>query len=160
MGKAKQLLLGVGGLIILYVAFNYFFGSAEAKIKDIIEEAKNAVNIEDNGALFTDVALEYQDESGMKYLPAKYIMGQFFKRTDNVNLRVENVSVTVNGKEATASVSLILVGSRGGKSYHILGKPGNPTMIDIGFKKGLTGWKVHSTKNIRPARPSQNESEE
>ncbi len=152
MNKGKLILIGLGAVLVLYLTFSYFFGSDETKIKDIFDEARTAFNREDNGSLFADVSLEYKDESGIKYLPAKYIMMQFFKKTDNVNLRIPNISIAISGKEATAELEIILTGAKQGRGYHVLGKPGDPVIIVVGLKKGLTGWKVHSTKNVRPSK--------
>ncbi|MBN2134766.1 MAG: hypothetical protein JW737_03465 [Acidobacteria bacterium] len=148
----KKAAIGLVVIIVLYVGGSYFFGSEESKIRDIIEDATRAVNNESVGDLFSDVALEFQDASGIKYLPARYIMTNFFNQTDNVNLRVEIASVNINGKESTAELNLILSGSKGGNSYHILGEPDNPTIIVLRLKKGITGWKIHRTENIKPSR--------
>jgi hypothetical protein len=152
MNKGKLIFIGLVAILVLYLTFSYFFGNEEAKIKDIFDEARMAFNKEDNGSLFADVSLEYQNERGIKYLPAKYIMKQFFSRTDNVNLRIPNISIIVSGKEATAELEIILTGAKRGRGYHVLGKPGDPVIIVVGLKKGLTGWKVHSTKNVRPSK--------
>jgi hypothetical protein len=148
----KKAAIGLVLIIVLYVGGSYFFGSEESKIRDIIEDAARAVNNENVGDLFSDVTLEYQDASGIKYLPARYIMTNFFNQTDNINLRVEIANVSINGKESSAELNMILTGSKGGNSYHILGEPENPTIIVLKLIKGITGWKIHRTENIRPSR--------
>jgi|GEM_PF-3899000 len=152
MSKIKLVVLIIIAVIVAYVLFSYFFGSDKDKIKDIIFELQESIMRESMDGTFSDVSLQYQDESGIKYLPARFIMSKFFEHTDQINIRIPDIRITVQDDEATAEISVILTGYSSGKNHYILGEPDNPVLIDIGLEKGLTGWKIHSTKNIRPSK--------
>lgn len=152
MSKSKLILLLAVVILIGYIFITYFFANDEKVIRGIIDDVQKAVMSEDLSATFDKVSLEFTDDNGFKYLPARFIVKSFFDRTDQINLRLPQVDVNITGREATATVSLILTGYSDGTNHYILGSPENPTKIDISFKKGLTGWKIMATKNIRPSK--------
>jgi hypothetical protein len=152
LSKSKLILLLAAVLLIGYIFISYFFSNDEKIIRGMIDDVQKAIMNEDLSGTFDEVSFEFEDDNGFKYLPARFIIKAFFDQTDQINLRLPQVTVNINGKEASATVSLILTGYSGGTNHYILGSPDNPTKVDIGFKKGITGWKIMATRNIRPSK--------
>jgi hypothetical protein len=152
VSKIKLFLLLAAGFLVAYLFISYFFSNDEKIIRGIITDIQQAIMNEDLDGTFDEVSLEFEDDNGFKYLPARFIIKSFFNQTDQINLRLPEVVVNINGKEASATVSLILTGYSGGTNHYILGSPDNPTKVDIEFKKGITGWRIKATRNIRPSK--------
>lgn len=152
MSKMKLALWIIIILLIGYLFISYFFSNDEKIIRGIIEDMQQAIMSENLDETFDEVSLEFDDDNGFKYLPARFIMKSFFDQTDQINLRIPEINIIITGKQATATLKLILTGFSGGNNHYILGSPDNPTMVDIGLKKGITGWKIIATRNIKPSK--------
>lgn len=152
MSKLKLFFWLAIAILIGYLFISYFFADNEKIIKGLISDIQQAIMKENLNDTFDDVSLEFEDDNGFKYLPARFIMKSFFDQADQINLRIPDITVNVTGKEAVATLKIILTGYTGGEIRYILGSLDNPTMIDMNFKKGITGWKVTATRNIRPSK--------
>jgi hypothetical protein len=152
MSKMKLALWIAIVVLVGYLFISYFFSNDEKIIRGIIDDIQQAIMKENLDSTFDEVSLEFEDDNGFKYLPARFIVKSLFDQTDQINLRLPEININIAGKQATATLKLILTGYSGGNNHYILGSPDNPTMVDIGFKKGITGWKVIATRNIRPSK--------
>ena len=138
----------IGFIAVVALAW-FFWDSPERAIRAVLRQGETAVETKDLTTAMSQVSRHYLDENGLNYLALRRVLGWAFSRFQQLDVRMYDVSIDVNGDQATASVMLQVVLTAGhSENHYLLGAAGLPELVTIELIKEPLAWKVVSVNGI------------
>jgi ketosteroid isomerase-like protein len=148
--KGRNIVIGAFVVAILFAW--YFWDSAERDIRKLLADGEAAVEAEDITGTMAHVSRQYIDDIGLNYLGVRRVMGWAFNSFDGFDVRLHDVSITMDGDMAKAKGRLqVLVLNRGENAY-LIAESGTPDLVTITLVKQRFAWKVVSVNGIDVSR--------
>lgn len=141
------------GFIALVALVWFFWDSPERAIRAVLRQGESAVEAKDLTAAMSQVSRQYLDENGLNYLAVRRVLGWAFNRFQQLDVRMYDVSIDINGDQATARAMLRVVLTASGRgSHYLVGASGLPEPVTIILAKEPLAWKVVSVNGIDMSR--------
>jgi hypothetical protein len=142
----------IGFIAVVALAW-FFWDSPERAIRAVLREGETAVETKDLTTAMSQVSRHYLDENGLNYLALRRVLGWTFSRFQQLDVRMYDVSIDVNGNQATARAMLqVVLTAERSENHYLLGAAGLPELVTIKLVKEPLAWKVVSVNGIEALR--------
>jgi ketosteroid isomerase-like protein len=141
----------IGFVAVVALAW-FFWDSSERAIRAVLREGEAAVEAKDLAAAMSQISRQYLDENGLNYLAVRRALGWAFNRFQRIDVRIYDVSIDVNGDQATARAALQVLTADRSESKYLVGAAGLPERATIILAKERLAWKVVSLNGIEMSR--------
>ena len=148
--KARNIVIGSFVVVLLFAWF--FWDSAERDIRELLADGEAAVEAEDITRAMSHVSRQYMDEIGLNYLAVRRVMGWAFNRFDGFDVRLHDISITIDGDMAKATGQLQVLVLNQGENAYLIAESGAPDLVTIALVKQRLAWKVISVNGIDVSR--------
>ena len=98
------------------------------------------------------VSRQYIDEIGLNYLGVRRVIGWAFNRFDGFDVRLHDISITIDGDMAKATGQLQVLVLHQGENAYLIAEADTPDLVTITLVKRRLAWKVISVNGIDVAR--------
>lgn len=136
------------GFIALVAVIWLFWDSPERAIRAVLREGEAAIEAKDMAAAMSHVSRQYLDENGLNYLALRRLLSWTFNRFKQLDVRLYDVTIDVNGDRATARTTLHVLAPEGDASRYLIGASGLPELVTVTLVKEPLAWKVVSVNGI------------
>ena len=141
----------IGFVAVVALAW-FFWDSSERAIRAVLREGEAAVEAKDLAAAMSQISRQYLDENGLNYLAVRRALGWAFNRFQRIDVRIYDVSIDVNGDQATARAALQVLTADRSESKYLVGAAGLPERATIILAKERLAWNVVSLNGIEMSR--------
>lgn len=148
--KGRNIVIGL--FVVAVLLAWYFWDSAERDIRNLLADGEAAVEAEDMTRTMAHVSRQYLDEIGLNYLGVRRAIGWAFNRFDGLDIRLHDVSITIDGDTAKATGQLQVLVLHGGENAYLIAEAGAPDLVTITLVKQRLVWKVISVNGIDVSR--------
>jgi hypothetical protein len=146
--KTKIILIAsaLGVVIILAVFYNGWL-SPRAKVKATVERTTKAFLIKNKALIMENISPDfYCDPFDKPKVDTSLTL--FFREFEKAKVTLNDQKVQVTGDEATDTIGVIVVVSRGGEQGFILGSFGNPARLTLKLKKRKK-WQITGVEGLK-----------
>ncbi|MEE9597244.1 MAG: nuclear transport factor 2 family protein [Acidiferrobacterales bacterium] len=150
--KLKGRNIVIGSFVVVVLLAWYFWDSAERDIRELLADGEAAVEAEDITRTMSHVSRQYMDEIGLNYLGVRRIIGWAFNRFDGFDVRLHDISITIDGDMAKATGQLQVLVLNHGENAYLIAESGTPDLVTITLVKRRLAWKVISVNGIDVSR--------
>ena len=142
----------IGAFVFAVLLAWYFWDSAERDIRKLLADGEAAVEAEDIQGAMSHVSRQYIDEIGLNYLGVRRVLGWAFNRFDGFDVRLHDVSITIDGDMAKATGQLQVLVLHQDENTYLIAESGAPDLVTITLVKQRLTWKVTSVNGIDASR--------
>ena len=150
--KLKGRNIVIGSFVVVVLLAWYFWDSAERDIRELLAAGEAAVEAEDITRTMSPISRQYADEIGLNYLGVRRVIGWAFNRFDGFDVRLHDISITIDGDMAKATGKLQVLVLNQGENAYVIAESGAPDLVTITLIKRRLAWKVISVNGIDVSR--------
>ncbi|MCH6583044.1 MAG: hypothetical protein E2O37_10490 [Proteobacteria bacterium] len=150
--KLKGRNIVIGSFVVVVLLAWYFWDSAERDIRELLAAGEAAVEAEDITRTMSPISRQYADEIGLNYLGVRRVIGWAFNRFDGFDVRLYDISITIDGDMAKATGQLQVLVLNQGENAYLIAESGTPDLVTITLVKRRLAWKVISVNGIDVSR--------
>ncbi|HAD82383.1 MAG: hypothetical protein A2509_08385 [Candidatus Edwardsbacteria bacterium RIFOXYD12_FULL_50_11] len=148
VGKNRIVLAAIvlAVLIVFAVIYNNWL-SPKAKVKAVVEQTTKAFLIKNKALIMENISPDfYCDPFDKPKVDTSLTL--FFREFEKAKVTLNDQKVQVTGDEATDTIGVIVVVSRGGEQGFILGSFGNPARLTLKLKKRKK-WQITGVEGLK-----------
>ena len=150
--KLKGRNIVIGSFVVVVLLAWYFWDSAERDIRELLAAGEAAVEAEDITRTMSPISRQYADEIGLSCLEVRQVIGWAFKRFDGFDVRLYDISITIDSDMAKATGQLQVLVLNQCENAYLIAESGTPDLVTITLVKRRLAWKVISVNGIDVSR--------
>jgi len=127
----------------------YMMTQPKRAVKDVIRQARRAVEAEDTAAVMGWMTDDYLDAYGYRVTDIRTVLRDLFAEMDGITITILDEEITVEEDTAGAVVTFrVLATLKNGMRGYVAGNPKYPVRVTVNMEKTRGGWRVRRISRI------------